>query len=109
MALRISLFAIAAALLGAHFVRAGQVALAVICLAAPLLFLYRSRRSLVLLQLLAYGAAATWVEVALRLMQAREHYGQPWAVAAIILGSVALFTLLAGLQLNARVIRARYP
>ena len=31
-----------------------------------------------------------------------------WIAAAIILGSVALFTLLAGLLLNARVIRERY-
>ncbi len=108
MILRISLFVIAAVLLGAHFLRAGDLALVALCVATPLLFLCRKWWSLVLLQLLAYGAAATWIAVAVRLVQVREQYGQPWTAAAIILGSVALFTLLAGLLLNSRSIRERY-
>ena len=106
---RISLFVIAAALLGAHFLRAGDPALAALCVATPLLFLYRSRWSLVLLQLLAYAAATAWIAVALRLVQVREQSGQPWTATAIILGSVALFTLVAGLLLNSRSIREHYP
>ena len=109
MVLRISLFVIAAVLLGAHFLRAGNLALVALCVAAPLPFLSRKWWSLVLRQLLAYGAAGTWIAVAVRLVQAREQYGQPWTAAAIILGSVALFTLLAGLLLNSRSIRERYP
>lgn len=108
MILRISLFVIAAVLLGAHFLRAGNLALVALCVATPLLFLYRKWWSLALLRLLAYGAAATWIAVAVRLVQVREQYGQPWTAAAIILGSVALFTLLAGLLLNSRSIRERY-
>jgi hypothetical protein len=42
-------------------------------------------------------------------VQLRTQSGQPWALAAAILGSVALFTLLTGLLLNSRVIRGRYP
>ena len=53
MRLRISLFVVAALLLGAHFLRAGSLALVALCLAAPLLFFWRQRWSLILLQLLA--------------------------------------------------------
>lgn len=109
MILRIILFVTAAILLGAHFLRAGNIAMVALCLAAPLLFFYRKRRSLIALQLLAYGAALTWIAVTVQLVQMRQQSGQPWTVAAVILGSVALFTLLAGLLLNSRAIRERYP
>lgn len=109
MRLRISLFILAALLLGAHFLRAGNLLMVALCLAAPLLFLWRRRWSLILLQLLAYGAAATWITAAIQLVQMRQQLGQPWTAAVIILACVALFTLLAGLLLNSRAIRQRYP
>jgi hypothetical protein len=109
MILRISLFVIAALLLGAHFLRAGNLAMLALCVAAPLLFLWRRRWSLVLLQFLAYCAAGTWVAVAVQLVQMRQQMGQAWTAAVIILGSVGLFTVLAGLLLNSRAIRERYP
>jgi hypothetical protein len=109
MKLRISLYATAALLLGAHFLRAGNLVMVALCLAAPLLFLHRRRWSLFALQALAYGAAGTWIEVTLQLVRLRQQSGQPWTVAAIILGTVALFTLLSGLLLNSRMARERYP
>ena len=108
MALRIGLFITAAALLGAHFLRAGNLPLVALCLGAPLLFLYRKRWSLIALQVFAYGAAATWIAVALALVRLRQQLGEPWTAAAVILGAVALFTLVAGLLLNSRAIRERY-
>jgi len=109
MALRIGLFIIAALLLGAHFLRLGNLAFVALCLCAPLLLLYRKRRVLIVLQLLAYGAAASWIVLGLRLVESRLQSGQPWKLAAMILAAVALFTLLAGLLLNSRVVRERYP
>lgn len=109
MTLRISLFTIAAILLGAHFLRSGNLVMVALCLAAPLLFFWRRRWSLIALQLLAYAAAGTWVAAAIQLAQLRQQSGQSWTFAAIILGSVALFTLLAGALLNSRAIRDRYP
>lgn len=109
MGLRISLYAIAALLLGAHFLRAGNVLMMVLCLAAPLLFLWRKRWSLLLLQMLGYGAALSWIAVAYQLVESRQRSGQPWTAAAIILGSVAAFTFAAGLLLNSRAIKDRYP
>ncbi len=80
-----------------------------ISIAAPFAFLYRRRYSLVLLQVFAYGAAATWLYTAWQLVQMRQSLGQNWVLAATILGAVALYSLLAGLLLNSRVMRERYP
>lgn len=108
MKLRIGLYAAAAILLGAHFLRGSHFLMVVLCLATPLLFLWKNRWSLIVLQLLAYGAAVTWIVVAIQLVQARWHFGERWVVAAIILGAVALYTLLAALLLNSRTIRKHY-
>ena len=94
--------------MGAHFLRAGNIVLVMICLAAPLAFLCRRRLSLVLLQALAYGAAATWLYTAWQLVRMRQSLAQNWMLAAAILGAAALYSVLAGLLLNARVMRERY-
>ena len=99
----------AALLLGAHFLRTGNMVLVLICIAAPFAFFYHRWHSLVLLQALAYGAGAIWLYTAWQLVEARQALGQSWTLAAAILGAVALFTLLAGLLLNSRVMRESYP
>ncbi len=109
MVLRITLYALAALLLGAHFLRAGNLVLMALCVLTPLLFLWRHHASLVLLQLAAYGAAATWLWVAWRLIELREQTGQRWTAAAIILGSVAAYSVVAGLLLNSRKVKQHYP
>jgi hypothetical protein len=108
MFLRISPVIVAAALICAHFFRAGSYALAALCLVLPLLLLYRSRWSLIVLQCAAYAASLVWITAALELVQMRQQMGRPWTAAAIILGTVALFTVIAGLLLNARSLRQRY-
>ena len=108
MALRIGLYMIAALLLGAHFLRQSSFVAVALCAAAPLLFLYRRRWVPVALQVLAYGASAIWIMTAVNLVDRRQFEGRGWTAAAIILGAVALLTLLAGLLLNSRVIRGRY-
>jgi hypothetical protein len=109
MSVRISLFVIAALLLGAHFLRAGNFLLVALCLGMPLLFLYKKRWSLILLQFTAYCATASWLWAAFQLVEIRQQAGRPWTAAAIILGAVALFTLVAGLLMNSRCMRERYP
>lgn len=108
MKLRIGLYVVAAILLSAHFLRGGHLVMVALCLAVPLLFLWKDRWGLIALQLLAYGGAVTWLVVAMQLVHVRLYYGERWVVAAIILGSVALYTLLAGLLLNSRTIRGHY-
>ena len=108
MLFRIVVYCLAALLLGAHFLRAGNIMFTLLCVAVPFAFFYRRWHSLVLLQVLAYGAAAIWLYTAWQLVQARQSLGQNWALAAAILGAVALYSLLAGLLLNSRVMRERY-
>ena len=108
MAFRIALFIVAAALTAAHFFRADSYAMVALSLATPLLFLYKKGWSLVLLQLAAYGATLNWLIATLLLVQMRQQVGRPWTTAAIILGAVALLTLMAGLLLNSRSMRERY-
>ena len=109
MNLRRGLFVLAAALTAAHFFRAGNWSLVALCLAAPLLFFYKKRWSLLLLQLGAYCASATWLAATLSLVQMRQQSGRSWTAAFLILGSVMLLTLLAGLLLNSRRMREAYP
>jgi len=108
MAFRIALFIVAAALTAAHFLRAGSYAMVALSLATPLLFLYKSRWSLMLLQLAAYAAMLNWLMAMVLLVQMRQQVGRPWTTAAIILGAVALLTLVAGLLMNSRGLRDRY-
>jgi hypothetical protein len=109
MAFRIGLFAVAALLLGAHFLREGNLFAVALCAGAPLLFSWRRRRVLVLLQLMAYGAAGVWILTAVHLVDQRQLAGRDWTAAAAILGTVALLTIAAGLLLNSHAIRERYP
>ncbi|WP_296445568.1 hypothetical protein [Rhodoferax sp. UBA5149] len=109
MSVRISLLVLAASLLAAHFFRAGNFLLVALCLATPLLFLYKRRWSLILLQFAAYCATASWLGTTLQLVQFRQQMGRPWTAAVIILVTVALLTLAAGLLMNSRCMRERYP
>ncbi len=109
MITRIVLFVLASVLLAAHFLRAGQLVAVALCLAVPLLFLYRKQDSLVLLQVAAYAATLIWLETAYARIMERQASGQSWTTSAIIFSVVALFTLVSGLLLNSRVMRERYP
>ncbi len=109
MITRIVLFILASVLLAAHFLRASQYLPMALCLALPLLFLYRNRVSLIVLQITAYAGALVWLQTAFELISARQMSGRSWTVGAIILTTVALFTLVSGLLLNSRVMRERYP
>lgn len=108
MILRVSLFVSAALLLAAHFLRQGDFLAVALCLAVPLLLLYRRHPVLIVLQVLAYGAALNWILVAARLAEVRQQSGQPWLLAACILGGVATFTFLAGFLLNSRGFSQHY-
>jgi hypothetical protein len=109
MIARIVLYIVAALLLGAHYYRSGDLLPVAACVAVPFLFFWRQRPALWALQVFAYAGAVVWIVAALRLVAVRQQAGQPWTVAAIILGSVAAFTAVAGLLLNGRAPADRYP
>ena len=105
---RILLYLLASALIAAHFLRAGSYLPALLCLAAPLLFLLRRRWSLLLLQGLAYAAAGGWLWIAWELALQRRSYGRPWLAAVTILVAVAGLSALAGVLLRQPRLQERY-
>ena len=101
---RIALYIIISWLLAAHFLRMGHVTAVALCLAAPLLFLVRQRWSLLLLQWLAYAAAAVWLATAWEIAAARGSLGEPWLRATAILVAVAAINFLAAGLLRSRIL-----
>jgi len=108
MNLQIVLYVIVSWLIAAHFLRSGSLIFAALCLATPLLFLLRRRWSLLLLQGLAYAAAAIWLATAWQVVAERRFFGQPWLRAAAILVAVAAVSALAGVLLRGPAVRQRY-
>ena len=102
MIARIALYIIVSLLIAAHFLRLGNTIAVALCLAAPLLFLVRQRWSLLLLQWLAYFAAAVWLAKAWEIVATRWSSGEPWLRAAAILVAVAAINVLAGGLLRSR-------
>ncbi|MFO1414503.1 MAG: hypothetical protein U1F10_11495 [Burkholderiales bacterium] len=109
MIVRIVLYVVAALVLAAHFYRAGELVFVALCVATPFLFLHRRRYTLLVLQALAYAGALVWIHAAVDLVYVRTQLGRPWTAAVVILGSVALVTALAGVLLNGRAMRERFP
>ncbi|MFY9894065.1 MAG: hypothetical protein WAK63_08010 [Xanthobacteraceae bacterium] len=108
MITRVLLYVVAAVLIAAHFLRVGDLVVVALCLATPLLFLLRRRWSLLVLQWLAYVAAAIWLAAAWQIVEMRMAFGEPWLRAALILIAVAGFSMLAGLLLHNNVMQVRY-
>jgi hypothetical protein len=75
----------------------------------PPLLLIRKRWSLILVRSRTNAAALVWVYTTIHLVQEPMISSGPWSGAVIILSSVALFSVLAGLLLNARKVKERYP
>lgn len=106
--LRITVYVLASWLIAAHFLRADQLVLVALCLAAPLLFFVRRSWSMLVLQGLACVACLVWLLTAWRIISLRLAFGQPWMLSAAILLTVAAISMVAGALLRSRTMRARY-
>ena len=87
-------------LLGAHFYRAGHLLLASGALLSLGLLCIRKPQAVWLMQGLLVAGAVEWLATAVRLVTDRQAQGLPWLRLAIILGLVALCTLLSALPLR---------
>ena len=94
LAAALALYSMSALLLAAHFLRSLDLPGLIASLAFPLLFMVRRPWALRLLQAGAVISAAIWVWTALAIREARVIAGQPWGRMFLILGAVALFSLL---------------
>ena len=108
MLARISLYIVTVSLIAAHFLRVGDTVGVALCVATPFLFFVRQHWSLLLLQALAYVAAAVWLVTAWQIAAERFSFGQPWLRAALILVAVAAVSALAGGLLRSRSLQSRY-
>jgi hypothetical protein len=108
MKLRITLLALAAILLAAHFLRTVSIVPMLACLSAPFLLFIKKRWSLLTIQALTVVAAIIWIFTLQGIIQLRIQEGRSWTASAIILGVVAGYTLLTGWLLNSPVIKEKY-
>ena len=96
-------------LLGAHFFRAGLTFLAVLIVLFPVLLLVKRACVARLAQLVLVLGGIEWVRTLIIFVAARREMGQPWTRLAVILGTVALFTIGSGLLFSlSGALRKRY-
>lgn len=92
--------AVSSLLIAAHFLRSGNILVTIGCLVVPLLLLIRKPAVRIGVQIMLVIAAVEWVRTAFMIAQERAASGGPVTRMFVILGSVALFTLLSALPLR---------
>lgn len=102
VSLGFTLTMVSGVLIAAHFLRSGTYPLVLLGLAFPFLLFLKKPWLNRVVQLLLILAAARWVYTLLLLVAQRQLTGQPWTRMAIILGAVALLTLLSALAVHPR-------
>lgn len=108
MVLRIIPVIIAWLLLAAHYSRADNIVFMILSLLIPFLLLLKKRWALISLQVLTYAGALVWVQTTIQYARQRAIDGEPWLRLAIILGTVAFFTLISALLLNSKKVKKTY-
>ncbi len=96
-------------LLGAHFLRAGNLLLMAGCVFIPVLLVIKARWSVTIVQLCTYLGAIIWVNTTIHIYHSRIVLGEPWGWAVMILGAVTLFTVFSGVLLNSAALKEKYP
>jgi hypothetical protein len=97
-----------ALMLAAHFLRTGQMILAMLCLIVPLTLFVRRVWALRLVQLFLLLGAAEWLRTLIVLFQERQAQGEPWLRLVIILAVVVAFTAGSAFILQAKKVRNHY-
>jgi len=100
--------ALSALVLGAHFLRRGQLFAVLLCLAlVALLFTRRAWCARVVQGALLLGAIE-WMRTIAETVPQRVAAGEPWLRMAMILGAVALVALVGALLFQTTRLRERY-
>lgn len=106
--LRLSPAILSLLILGAHFLRYGQMLFVGTCLVLILFLLIRRKWIPRLVQTVLVVGAAEWVWTLYGFATQRMVDGQPWLRMAIILGCVALFTLASAFVFRNRQLKKYY-
>jgi hypothetical protein len=104
----LSLPALAAAVLAAHFYRAGNLALAGVALALVALMAVPRAWAARTIQAGLLLGALEWVRTLAQLVSLRQVTGQPFMRLAAILGAVAVVTALSALVFRTQRLRQRF-
>lgn len=97
-------------ILAGHFLRAGALLAALLCLALPFLVMFtRARWALRTMQAALTMGGVNWVVTAARIAAERRAEGRPWARMAVILGTVAILSAAAAALLNRRSMLEKFP
>ena len=99
---------LSALLIGAHFFRHGSWLLLAAVVAVTGLLLVKRRWAARLVQAGLVLAAVEWLHSLFSLVRFRQAMGMEWHRLAIILGAVALVTLLSGLVFRLPALSKRY-
>ena len=95
-------------LLAAHFYRAGLSVLVVLILASPFILLIRKPWAVRMIKIELILGGIEWIRTAMNIVQSRQAYNLPWTRLAIILGVVAVFTLVSAIVFRSKSLRDRY-
>lgn len=99
---------ISSVLLAAHFSRADLNLLVPPALLFPFLFLIKRKWIIRIYQIYLICGALIWIERLLLLRRMRIAVGESWTIMAIILGIVALITLLSAFMLQSKKLLNAY-
>jgi hypothetical protein len=99
---------LSALVLGAHFLRRGDLGLLVVCLVLVGLLFVRRWWAARLVQLALCAGALEWLRTLAELLPARRAAGEPWVRLVAILGGVVLLALLGAALFETRRLRERY-
>ncbi len=105
---RIIPFILTCILIGAHFMRDGNRLLTLLSIIFPLLLLIKQRWVLIVSQIFAYIGAWLWVGTAIEIAEMRMLFNEDWTRMAIILGTVAAFSVWSGVLLNSKKVKENY-
>jgi ferredoxin len=94
--------------LAAHFLRAQELGLAVVCLFAPLLLFIRKWWVSLVFQELSILGAAVWMSTTFSIIENRVRDGQSWTLTVIIMGTVIAFTLCSGALFRTQYMKKAY-
>jgi len=92
----------------AHFSRAGQNEIAIVCLLLLGLLFIKKQWVARLFQVLLVAGMFVWIHTIIQFVQMRQAGDKPWLRLAIILGAVALFTGLSALVFEGKALKKRY-
>ena len=95
-------------MLGAHFLRAGQLLLVLLALVISLALFIRRPWIVRTVQFALIAGTIEWIRASVVLVLERQSYGMPWLRLALIMSSVILLAIGSVFVLQSESLRKRY-